>query len=112
MGRAARLHERDVIVLGIDSHYTWQDHCDGLTTQWAAAGNETADVLARRGSDRASVGSFPAQRWQWILAMARKIQARITVFVVRAPVAALTMSARFFLRVTIVLRRKFHEKAC
>ena len=75
--RALNLKTRKVIVLGVESHITWQDLVDGITTPWAHAGNEMADALAKRASTRASLPELDQERLRNVLWRASRVQWRI-----------------------------------
>ena len=79
IARAARLRERRVIVLAVESHCEWQDLYDGLTSDFAFFGNVVADVLAGRAAETSALPRAEAQRFLALKKRANLVQERIAV---------------------------------
>ena len=75
--RHARLHERSVVVLSVESHVGWEDLRDGFSQPWADFGNSCADVLAERASSWVTPSKSEAVSLGFFLQRAVLVQDRL-----------------------------------
>ena len=96
-------------MLGIESHVTWQDLYDHVTCAWAHAGNEFADVLAKRLPSEATIPDLEIDRLKASYKQARLVQRRIAF---AAKDAAAAVPAQLWSGGTgqPLVRRKLHQR--